>query len=112
MTATKRSASMQDVPISISALDEAALDNLNINNFNDYVMQLPSLSFAQRRPGQANLFMRGISEGGNGNQSLQSPSVAIYLNEQPVTAIGFNLDPHIYDVERIEVLMGPQSIVS
>ncbi len=108
VTATKRSASMQDVPISISALDETALDNLNISNFNDYVMQLPSVSFAQRRPGQANLFMRGISEGGNGNQSLQSPSVAIYLNEQPVTAIGFNLDPHIYDVERIEVLMGPQ----
>ena len=57
---------------------------------------------------QANLFMRGISEGGNSSQSLQGPSVAVYLNEQPVTAIGFNLDPHMYDIQRIEVLKGPQ----
>ena len=108
VTAQKRSASLQDVPISITALGEDALDELNITDFGDYVQQLPSVSFAQRRPGQANLFMRGISEGGNSNQSLQGPSVAIYLDEQPVTSIGFNLDPHIYDVERIEVLMGPQ----
>ncbi len=108
VTATKRSESMQDVPISISALGQDDLDNLNITNFQDYVMQMPSVSFTQRRPGQANLFMRGISDGGNSNQSLQGPSVAVYLNEQPVTAIGFNLDVHVYDIERIEVLMGPQ----
>ena len=108
VTATKRSASMQDVPLSITALSQNALDDLNITNFQDYVMQMPAVSFTQRRPGQANLFMRGISEGGNSNQSLQGPSVAVYLNEQPVTSIGFNLDVHVYDVERIEVLMGPQ----
>ena len=108
VTATKRSANLQDVAISMSTLDQSSLDDLNISKFEDYVKQLPSVSFTQRRPGQANLFMRGISEGGNGNQSLQGPSVAIYLNEQPVTAIGFNLDVHVYDVERIEVLMGPQ----
>jgi outer membrane receptor protein involved in Fe transport len=108
VTAQKRSASLQDVPISITALGQATLDDLNISDFGDYVQQLPSVSFTQRRPGQASLFMRGISEGGNGNQSLQGPSVAIYLDEQPVTSIGFNLDPHIYDVQRIEVLMGPQ----
>lgn len=108
VTATKRSASLQDVPISISALGQDDLDNLNITNFQDYVMQMPSVSFTQRRPGQANLFMRGISDGGNSNQSLQGPSVAVYLNEQPVTAIGFNLDVHVYDIQRIEVLMGPQ----
>ncbi len=108
VTAQKRSANLQDVPISISVLSQDSLDNLNISDFGDYVQQIPSLSFTQRRPGEASLFMRGISEGGNGNQSLQGPSVAIYLDEQPVTAIGFNLDPHIYDVERIEVLKGPQ----
>lgn len=108
VTAQKRSESLQDVPISVQALGSADLDRLNINGFSEYVQQLPSVSFTQRRPGQASLFMRGVSEGGNGNQSLQGPSVAIYLDNQPVTAIGFNLDPHIYDVERIEVLMGPQ----
>lgn len=108
VTAQKRSENLQDVPISITALGQSTLDDLNINDFSGYVQQLPSVSFTQRRPGQASLFMRGISEGGNGNQSLQGPSVAVYLNEQPVTAIGFNLDPHVYDIERIEVLMGPQ----
>ncbi|MEE4109996.1 MAG: TonB-dependent receptor [Halieaceae bacterium] len=108
VTAQKRRESLQDVPISVRALGATELDRLNINGFSEYVQQLPSVSFTQRRPGQASLFMRGISEGGNGNQSLQGPSVAIYLDNQPVTAIGFNLDPHIYDIERIEVLMGPQ----
>lgn len=108
VTATKRATDLQKVPSSITALNQSTLDDLNINNFQDYVKQLPSVSYTQRRPGQANLFMRGISEGGNSNQSLQGPSVAVYLNEQPVTAIGFNLDMHVYDVERIEVLMGPQ----
>ena len=105
VTATKRATDLQKVPSSITALNQSTLDDLNINNFQDYVKQLPSVSYTQRRPGQANLFMRGISEGGNSNQSLQGPSVAVYLNEQPVTAIGFNLDMHVYDVERIEVLI-------
>lgn len=108
VTAQKRSESLQDVPISITALGSEQLEDLNIKNFQDYVAQIPSVSYTQRRPGQAELFMRGISDGGNVNQSLQGPAVAIYLDEQPVSAIGRNLDVHIYDVERIEVLMGPQ----
>ena len=108
VTAQKRSESLQDVPISITAFDSQALEDLNITNFQDYVMQIPSVSFIQRRPGQAQLFMRGISDGGNPNQSLQGPSVAVYLDEQPVTAIGLNLDIHVYDIERIETLIGPQ----
>lgn len=108
VTAQKRSESLQDVPISMNAINSDQLDDLNITNFGDYVAQIPSVSFTQRRPGQAQLFMRGISDGGNSNQSLQGPAVAIYLDEQPVTAIGLNLDVHVYDVERIEVLMGPQ----
>lgn len=108
VTAQKRSESLQDVPISMNAINSDQLEALNIKDFGDYVAQIPSISFTQRRPGQGQLFMRGISDGGNSNQSLQGPAVAIYLDEQPVTAIGLNLDVHIYDVERIEVLMGPQ----
>ena len=52
--------------------------------------------------------MRGISDGGNVNQSLQGPAVAIYLDESPVTMIGDNLDVHVYDIERVESLTGPQ----
>ena len=56
VTAQKRTESLQSVPISITALGSEELEDLNIDNFGDYVSQLPSVSFASRRPGQANLF--------------------------------------------------------
>ena len=108
VTAQKKSENLQNVPISISTLSATELDNLNIKDFADYVLQLPSASFTQRRPGQGQIFMRGISDNGNNNQSLQGPSVAIYLDESPVTMIGDNLDVHVYDIERVEALSGPQ----
>ena len=98
---TKDTGNLQNVPISVSTLSATELDNLNIKDFADYV-QLPSASATQRRPGQGQIFMRGISDGGNSNQSLQGPAVAIYLDESPVTMIGDNLDVHVYDIERVE----------
>ena len=108
VTAQKREQNAQDIPMSISTLVGETLNELNIKDFADYVLQLPSVSSVQRRPGMGQIFMRGISDGGNSNQSLQGPAVAIYLDEAPVTAIGDNLDVHIYDINRIEVLSGPQ----
>ena len=108
VTAQKRPENLQDVPISITTLTEQALNDLNIKDFADYVMQLPSVSAIQRRPGMGQIFIRGISDSGNSNQSLQGPAAAIYLDESPVTMVGDNLDIHIYDIERIEALSGPQ----
>ena len=108
VTAQKKSENLQDVPISVNTLSNEDLNNLNIKDFSDYVLQLPSVSAIQRRPGMGQIFMRGISDGGNENQSLQGPAVAIYLDESPVTMIGDNLDVHVYDIERIESLSGPQ----
>ena len=68
VTAQKRSESLQDVPISMNAINSDQLEALNIKDFGDYVAQIPSISFTQRRPGQGQLFMRGISDGGNSNQ--------------------------------------------
>ena len=61
-----------------------------------------------RRPGQSQIYMRGCSDGGDGNFSGTNPSTAIYVDEQPVTSISRNLDYHIYDVARIEAIAGPQ----
>ena len=108
VTAQKKSENLQDVPISVNTLSNEDLNNLNIKDFSDYVLQLPSVSAIQRRPGMGQIFMRGISDGGNSNQSLQGPAVAIYLDESPVTMIGDNLDVQVYDIERIESLSGPQ----
>ncbi len=108
VSAQKKSENLQNVPISVTTLSADELDSLNIKDFADYVLQLPAASAVQRRPGQGQIFMRGISDGGNVNQSLQGPAVAIYLDESPVTMIGDNLDVHVYDIERVESLTGPQ----
>ena len=108
VSAQKKTENLQNVPISVTTLSSDELDALNIKDFADYVLQLPAASAVQRRPGQGQIFMRGISDGGNNNQSLQGPAVAIYLDESPVTMIGDNLDVHVYDIERVESLTGPQ----
>ena len=65
-------------------------------------------SISRGTPGNSVIYMRGVASGGDGNHSGSLPSVGVYLDEQPVTTIGGNLDVHIYDVARIESLSGPQ----
>ena len=108
VTAQKRSENLQDVPISVTALDSKKLVQLGISNFNEYLAMLPSVSYKDVGPGTATIFMRGASDGGDGNASGSQPSVGLYLDEAPVTAIAANVDVHIYDIERIEALAGPQ----
>ena len=108
VTAQKRDQTLQNVPISLQALDNSRLEELGIQSFDDYAEMLPSLSYKTVGPGLATIYMRGASDGGDGNPSGSQPSVGVYLDEQPVTGIGQNLDIHIYDIERIEALAGPQ----
>jgi iron complex outermembrane recepter protein len=108
VTAQKRSENLQNVPISIQALGNQQLQDLNVANFNDYTRLLPSISYQTLQPGSTNVYIRGVASGGDGNHSGSLPSVGVYLDEQPVTTIGGTLDVHIYDVARIEVLRGPQ----
>lgn len=109
VTSRKRRESIQNVPTSLQALSASQLEEQGIEDFDDYALLLPSLSFNSAGPGQAQIYMRGAADGGDGNASGSQPSVAIYLDEQPVTAIGRNLDLHVYDIERVEALAGPQS---
>jgi iron complex outermembrane recepter protein len=115
VTAEKRSEDMQKVPISLQALTAEKLEQLHVQSFNDYVQYTPSVSFNANAaggglngPGFANVYMRGVSSGNDGNHSGSQPSVGIYLDEQPITTIGGSLDIHIFDIARVEVLAGPQ----
>ena len=107
VTATRRAESIQDIPMSVSVLGEAQLTDLNITDMEDYLMMLPNVGFISLGPSTGSIYIRGISSGG---ESLlgANPAVAVYLDEQPVTLVGAYLNPHIYDVNRIEVLAGPQ----
>ncbi|MDE2595279.1 MAG: TonB-dependent receptor [Sphingomonadales bacterium] len=110
VTAQKREENLQNVPISIQAMGTQKLDDLNITDFKGYAQQLPSVSFQALggTPGTNVVYMRGVASGGDGNHSGSLPSVGVYLDEQPVTTIGGNLDVHVYDIARIESLSGPQ----
>lgn len=110
VTAQKRSENLQNVPISIQALGTQKLEQLGVASFTDYAQQLPSVTFQALggTPGTNVVYMRGVASGGDGNHSGSLPSVGVYLDEQPVTTIGGNLDVHVYDIARIESLSGPQ----
>jgi iron complex outermembrane recepter protein len=109
VTAQKRAENLQDVPLSIQAFNTTKLQELNIQNFDDYAQFLPSVSFQKAgSPSFEHTYMRGVSSGGDGNHSGSQPSVGMYLDEQPITTIDGNLNIHIYDIERVEALAGPQ----
>ena len=107
VTAQKRDESLQDVPISIDVIGEAQLESLGITDLEDFAQLLPSVSYVALGPGSGSIYIRGISGGGE-NVLGSSPNVAVYLDEQPITAVGGYLNPHIYDIARIEALAGPQ----
>lgn len=115
VTAQKVQQNLQNVPISVQVFDNKALRQLNIVNVDDYVELAPSVSYVRSQgegdnggPGSAIIYIRGVVSGGDGNHSGSEPSVGIYLDEQPVTTITGALPLHIYDMNRIEVLEGPQ----
>ena len=108
VTAQKRTESLQDTALSIQVLGNEQLENLGVKGFEDYILFLPTVSYTSNGPGYGQIYMRGISSGGDGNHSASMPSVGYYLDEQPVTTINQILDINIYDIERIETLSGPQ----
>ncbi len=108
VTSQKRAESLQDVPISVLAFGTEKLEQLEVSAFDDYAKFLPSLSFQSTGPNSTNVYFRGVVSGGDGNHSASLPSVGIYLDEQPVTTILGFLPVHIYDIERVEGIAGPQ----
>jgi iron complex outermembrane receptor protein len=112
VTAQRRSESMQNVPISMQAFTGQALADLNVSTFDDYLKYLPNVSSANNGPGQNEVFMRGLSAGAQPSQGSGStaayPNVAIYLDNQSGQLPGRNLDIYAADLNRIEVLEGPQ----
>ena len=108
VTATKRESKIEDLPMSVQAITGSRLDNAGISDFMDYAELIPSLSYIQYGPGRSAFYIRGTSDGNFGNLAGPNTTVAMYLDESPINTVGLNPDLHIYDMERIEVLNGPQ----
>ncbi len=112
VTATRREESANRVPIAIQALSGASLEKLNITNFEKLIEFLPNVRSASHGPGTSSIFIRGLSTDSPGLQiqgtAGTSPSVALYLNDAPASLVGRNLDIYAADLQRVEVLAGPQ----
>ncbi|MEM6409995.1 MAG: TonB-dependent receptor [Pseudomonadota bacterium] len=112
VTATKRSESAQDIPVAVSALGEETLYELNVSVFTDYLVQLPGVTAGGSGPGQNTIYIRGLASTTpnltTAGVAGLAPNVALYLDEQPVSQPGRNLDIYAADLERVEVLSGPQ----
>jgi len=113
VTAQKREEKLIDVPVAISALSGEQLDSLRVKTLTDLAGYVPGLSIVdQGAPGNRTIIMRGLATSAfNPN----SPTVAVYVDDSPVGNsanhppggdVGIDLNP--YDLERIEVLNGPQ----
>jgi outer membrane receptor protein involved in Fe transport len=112
ITAQKREEDLQDVPVSVQALGEEGLDQLNINTFDDYLVQLPTVTAGGSGPGQSTIYIRGLASTTpnltTAGVAGLAPNVALYLDEQPLAQPGRNLDVYAADLSRVEVLSGPQ----
>src|SRR6202045_1189072 len=112
VTATRRSENIQNVPISMQAMTGETLQQLNVSTLDDYIKFLPNVTTANNGPGQNEGFMRGLSAGSQPSQGSAStglwPNVAIYLDTQSGQLPNRNLDIYAADLNRIEVLEGPQ----
>ena len=112
VTATRRAESAQNVPIAITAMTGETLDQLNVQTADDLFKFLPNVTIASQGPGQSQIYMRGLAavttennvSGGVGS----FPNVAVYLDDQSAQLPGRNLDIYAADMQRIEVLEGPQ----
>ena len=112
VTATRREESVNKVPLAITALGGDALSDLNITKFDKLIEYLPNVRAASRGPGASSIFIRGLSTDSPGLQIAGTagaqPTVALYINDAPASLVGRNLDLYAVDLQRVEVLAGPQ----
>lgn len=112
VTATRREESVNKVPLAITALGGDTLSDLNITKFDKLIEYLPNVRAASRGPGASSIFIRGLSTDSPGLQIAGTagaqPTVALYINDAPASLVGRNLDLYAVDLQRVEVLAGPQ----
>ena len=108
VTATKRGATLlEDTPLSVQSLGGNSLEEAGSLDFDDYMRQIPSLAIGDNGPGDKRIVMRGVSATGDG-------TVGLYFDEVVMTGEslgddgGKQPDIKLFDMDRIEVLRGPQ----
>jgi len=110
VTATRREVDVQSVPLSVHVITDKDLERLGATGFAEYARTVPGVSFTDIGLGGEKHVIRGISSGANIMEV--SPTTTLYLDEVPIMGGGvgphYHANPMLVDVERIEVLRGPQ----
>lgn len=107
VTATRRSERLQDVPLSIQAVRGDDLKKLGAVNFADYSRTVAGVQFQDDGPGRSQIFIRGVSSGADVDTGKES-TVGVYIDETPVSEGSSQPDLKLFDINRVEVLRGPQ----
>ena len=98
--------------MTLQAFTGEDLDEANVVDLQDLLKYTPNVTYGDNGPGQGNIFMRGLSNGFAGNQSSGTvgnfPNVAFYLDDQSMQFPARNVDIYMVDMNRVEVLEGPQ----
>ena len=105
VTATKRESSLQDVPMAMQAFTAEALEQAGADQVDSYYRMIPNFAVVDRGAGAKLYSIRGIS---TGLVTQGASTVGVYIDEMPVSAAGFQPDPRLFDLDRVEVLRGPQ----
>jgi iron complex outermembrane receptor protein len=109
VTAQKRVTNLQDVPFSVAAASEEQLRNAGATNIAELARNIAGLTIADLGPGQSQVAIRGVSSGQViRDQPGVKEQVGIYLDESPISVALFTPDLELFDLERFEVLRGPQ----
>ena len=109
ITAEKRAATVQNTPISLTAISGDALAEQGTTDIRGIIAEVPGISMRYEGPGQTELELRGLASSGG-----SSPTVGFYLDEVPLSPPAASItgkvviDPDLFDLSRVEVLRGPQ----
>lgn len=110
VTARKREEALQDIPVAVAAISGEALEEVGINRLDQVTALVPNLRMqpSGTGPSVATVYIRGI--GYNGTEKLDAPSVGVFIDDF-YWGMGHGQLVDTFDVERLEVLRGPQSVL-
>ena len=105
ITAERRAENLQEVPNAITALSNATIEQADIHDLTDIATRIPGLTFSPFSPGQNIVALRGASSNDDGAGT--DNSVAVFVDDVYLGRVS-NINPEMFDIERVEVLRGPQ----
>ena len=111
VTSTRRAESLNDAALSVAAIGGDEIDKRNLSEMNDYLRTIPGVSFVDQGVGRNAVVIRGLTIDPEQEAEQNGPTVGVYFGEVSIgglSSLGGSADLRMVDLERVEVLRGPQ----